>query len=328
MMKKFLCITTLALAAVAVFSCKEQNPDQTVAEAKFSDMAYLTDGLIVEDAAGNISGYVYGAALNEANPYEIFVPVNSYDEAVHIFLKLLPKGAQLTTNGKTLSWPMTDRKANPEGEAVLSPSTAPGEAGTLTIGSSRLSVHFVSVWPENADDIRDYMNAVYPVGTVVSKPDVGGFGEGDYVVVRQWTPQECGIMIQPLGTDYTCESIGDKNSLPSNNFVHQVFLALEAWPGYSEVLGSLDYRYLTRLSREASDGTEWCAVNLKHDGEYWLLSSSATPVRRVLFYCFAPEGDQLKCWSATAVVKFDLDKPVTSVHVPDYGDGENGSWTK
>ena len=325
-MKRFLLMMAVACTALAFFACKKQDQPRT--PDKTSDLAYLTDGLILEDASGNINGYVYGAGLNEANPYEISVPVSAYDEAVRIFLGLLPKGAQVTANGQTLSWAMTDPEGKSEGEAVLSPSTAPGMVATLTVGSSRVSVRFVSVWPENAEDIQEYMDVIYPVGTSLNKSEVPGFGEGYFVIVRQWTPRECGLMIQPLSTDYTCESIGDKSALPSENLLHQVFLALEAWPGYGEVLGSLDYKYLTCLTRKGSAGTQWCAVNLAQDEEYWLLSSADSPVRKVLVYCFAPDGDKIKCWSSSAVVKFDPDGARPSGNVPDYGDGGNNSWNK
>lgn len=306
-MKKILCLVSLAMVAVTVLSCHRQDADPSGAETKFSDVAYLMDGLLVRDEAGNIRGYNFGACLNQANPYEISVPVDSYDEAVRIFLSLLPKGVQPAANGAKLIWTMTDQKGNPEGEAVLVRSSDAGVLAVLTVGTSQLNVRFVSIWPENADDFQDYMDKFYSLGTVVNKPEVPDFGEGDFVIIQQWTPQECGIMIQPEAADYTCESIGEKSSLPSGNLLHRVYAALHARYDFSTVLGSLNYQYLTNLSREASAGTEYCAVNLDNDQESWLLSTAVSPVRKVRVYCFAPEGNKIKCWSSTNVVDFIIE---------------------
>ena len=43
---------------------------------------------------------------------------------------------------------MTDQKGNPEGDAMLAQSSEPGVLAVLTVGTSRLNVRFVSVWPE------------------------------------------------------------------------------------------------------------------------------------------------------------------------------------
>lgn len=75
-------VSYLSVAAMILVACacnKQDQPDE--ASGKMSDLQYLIDGLVRTDDAGNITGYMIGDCLNEANPWEISVPVNNYEEA-------------------------------------------------------------------------------------------------------------------------------------------------------------------------------------------------------------------------------------------------------
>ena len=100
---------------------------------KLSDLELLEERLVQTDSVGNILGYLVGANLNEADPTEISVPVNTYEEAVELFKKWLPEGAQLIEGDKMITWKMTDEKNQEEGETILKESTNPGEIANVTI---------------------------------------------------------------------------------------------------------------------------------------------------------------------------------------------------
>ena len=125
-MKKLVSYLSIAAMILAACACNKQDqPDE--GPVKMSDLQYLIDGLVRTDDAGNITGYMIGDCLNEANPWEISVPVNNYEEAAAIFRDLLPDDAQVTTSGKTLIWTMTDEEGKPE--ATAEQAGPPGGCG-------------------------------------------------------------------------------------------------------------------------------------------------------------------------------------------------------
>ena len=79
----------------ALSSCSNDDSEdnsQTESEeytGKLSDLELLENRLVETDSVGNILGYLVGANLNEADPTEISVPVNTYEEAVELFKKWL-----------------------------------------------------------------------------------------------------------------------------------------------------------------------------------------------------------------------------------------------
>ena len=106
MMKKYLYL--LLCATFILCSCSKDESDanpqsQSESESdsdieedvKLSDFEILASQLVETDSEGNILEYSVGANLNEADPSEISVPVDTYEEAVELFKKWLPEGAQL-----------------------------------------------------------------------------------------------------------------------------------------------------------------------------------------------------------------------------------------
>ena len=149
----------------ALSSCSNDDSEdnsQTESEeytGKLSDLELLEERLVETDSVGNILGYLVGANLNEADPTEISVPVNTYEEAVELFKKWLPEGAQLIEENKKITWKMTDEDNQEEGETILKESTNPGEIANVSIRKASqtenapiiTSVKFIpfSAWPEN-----------------------------------------------------------------------------------------------------------------------------------------------------------------------------------
>ena len=115
MMKKYLYL--LLCATFILCSCSKDESDanpQSQSESdieedvKLSDFEILASQLVETDSEGNILEYSVGANLNEADPSEISVPVDTYEEAVALFKSWLPEGAQLVEENKKITWKITD----------------------------------------------------------------------------------------------------------------------------------------------------------------------------------------------------------------------------
>ena len=302
-MRKLVSLFAIAAMILAVGACKKE--DQPKSPGKMSDLQYLIDGLVKVDASGKILGYNIGDGLNEANPWEISVPVDSYEEAVALFKDNIPADAVLDEQGDSVTWDMTDPDGKSEGKAILKKNDLLGAVATLTVtpllqaSGSRIipSVTFLPsiLWPENSGAAEEILNRDYYLGAAIYKGTDEGFGWGPFVVVRPWTPQESGLLVRlvspPWGEDCTS----------SMNTLHKVQKALAAnyellvegygkqhdWPDLDGWYMSSDIEWLCR---------GYC--NLKTGEEKWpnALFGSASEKGTALVYCFKPNGDKIKFW--------------------------------
>lgn len=303
-MKKIVSILLLAATMLATCACNKQDQPQSI--SKMSDMAFLINGLVSTDENGNITGYNVGDCLNEANPWEISVPVNNFEEALSIFKSIIPADAVLIEDGNSVTWDMTDPIGVSEGKAVLKKNELLGAIASLTVtpllqtNGSRTapSVIFLpsSIWPENAGDAGEILKRDYYVGAAVWKEKDDGFGSGEYLVIREWTPQECGIMVKIVPTK-------SRGSMPASsmNTLHKVQKALAAnyellvegygrqhnWPDLDSWFYSKDTDWL-------NEG--WC--NLKTGKEKWMLYGLWPDNEQgfAYVYLFRPDGDRIIFW--------------------------------
>ena len=295
-MKKFISIISVAAMILVAGACNKQDqPDDE--SGKMSDLQYLIDGLVRTDEAGNITGYVVGDSLNEANPWEISVPVNNYDEAAAIFRDLLPDGAQVTASGKTLIWTMTDEEGKPEATAEFAEDPGLGAIAAVTVkpvlqtGAAKQvspSVHFIltSAWPKNSWTIEDELRVEYYVGRVVRLSKDWGFGKGRFLIVRGWTPSECGIMVR-LSEGY------DSDALCSMKALHRTYKAIQAnydivadyaeregWPSFDRWYWSGNTKKLIKNG----------FLNMKTGKEKWSWKEPKNSAMPYVYY-FGPDGD-------------------------------------
>jgi hypothetical protein len=302
-MNKFISIISIAAMILVAGACNKQ--DQPDEGGKVSDLQYLIDGLVRTDEAGNITGYIVGDCLNEANPWEISVPVNNYEEAAAIFRDLLPEDAQVTTSGSSLIWTMTDEEGKPEATAELSEDPGLGAIAAVTIkpvlktGAAKQvspSVHFIltSAWPQNASPAEEILERDYYLGATVIVEKNRGFGTGDFVVIRPWTPSECGIMIRLIkySTNYDCKFA----SMGALHKVHKALMAnydlLVNGCGKEHGWPTLDYWYESRNTSWGKQG----AVNLKTDKENWYYLLTTGKPHVAMVYYFKPKGDEVEIW--------------------------------
>ena len=303
-MRKLVSIISIAAMILVAGACNKQDrPDD--GSGKMSDLQFLIDNLVRTDEAGNIIGYIIGDNLNEANPWDISVPVKNYDEAVAIFRDLLPAEAQVTTSGKTQIWTMTDEEGKPEGTAEFAEDPGLGVIAAVTVkpvlqaGAAKQvspSIHFIltSAWPQNASPAEEILKRDYYLGATVSVTKNRGFGTGDFVVIRPWTPSDCGIMIRLIkySTDYDCKFA----SMGALHKVHKALMAnydlLVNGCGKEHGWPTLDYWYESRNTSWGKQG----AVNLKTDKETWYYILFSGKPHVAMVYYFKPKGDEVEIW--------------------------------
>lgn len=277
-------------------ACNQNNPEQN---AKVDDYSYLIESLMRFDDNGEITGYMIGDNLNEADPLDISVPVENYDEAVRIFRSLLPMDVTLKQEGTSLIWAMTDSLGNEEGELILEegstedsiavmrfkgrPKIEPAPERRVTTNQfppiiipSNIKCTFIpeSAWPENAGAAEEILNEQYYLGAVVKKEKDEGFGSGWFVVIAPWTPQECGLMVKIEKDSYYYNDI-PKKKCSSANTLHRVYRELHKGSNYHdifEVIGqqeevnwpiTLNGSYLTKTKK----GAAHILVNLETNSE-------------------------------------------------------------
>jgi hypothetical protein len=294
-MRKFVSFIAIAATILAAGACnKQEQPDDE--SGKMSDLQYLIDGLVRTDDAGNITGYIVGDSLNEANPWEISVPANNYDEAAAIFRDLLPDGAQVTTSGSTLIWTMTDEEGKPEATAEFAEDPGLGAIATVTVkpvlqaGAAKQvspSVHFIltSTWPKNSWTIEDELRVEYYVGRVVKLSKDWGFGKGRFLIVRGWTPTEAGIMVR-LSEGYDSHALCSMRALrrtykaiQANYDIVADYAEREGWPSFDRWYWSGNTKWLVKNG----------FLNMKTGKEKWSFKEPSNSAMPYMYY-FGPDG--------------------------------------
>lgn len=316
-MKKFVWILC---AVLALGACKKDNSTDSegdegfVEVEKLSDLEHIQETLVTVDDDGNITGYNVGDNLNEADPSEVSVPVDSYEEARNLFLKWLPDNAKPSVNGKTYTWELTDEEYKSEGQAVFAESSAPGVIATLSIIALDLKVRTVkfiptSAWPENSSDMEEYLEENYYLGAEIEVKENEGAGTGTYVVIREWTKQENGIMIRMESKEYDlCNDGHDRKNCSSINTTQTVSRVLHEGSNYEYFVNdygkrhnwhSLGKRYMTSKKKTNWYGsTDYYFVRLDSgkadtfdDGLF-----DCPGYRKVYIYWFKPDGNKIEIW--------------------------------
>lgn len=311
----------LFCAAMALIACNKNNnaEEESDIPGKMSDLEYFQDGFVKLDENGNIVGYIIGENLNEADPSEVSVPVVDYDEARSLFLKWLPEGGQPAVNGKTYTWEMTDEEDKSEGQVIFAESTTPGVIATIRIQSQEAKVRTVkfipeTAWPENSSDMEEFLEKNYYLGALVQVTKDNGAGKGEFIVIREWTKQEDGIMIAMEGKKWEgfydnpspennrdkCSSVNTTQTVSrvlheGNNYEYivNVYGKSKNWP-------SLDNRYLTTKQEKEYlpvMRTYPIAVNLETGEKMRINTFFKNPsYYKVYIYWFKPDGDKVQYW--------------------------------
>ena len=266
-------------ASLALLACSKDDTDvQNEYTDKLSDLEYFQDGLVRLDSLGNILGYNVGKNLNEADPAEISVPVDSYEEARDRFLEWLPEGVQPVVNGKKYTCQMTDEENQPEGQVVFAESTDQGVLAKVRVtakGPKINSVLFIptTAWPENSSEIEEYLEENYYLGAEVEVTEDKGYGKGTFIVIREWSPKENGLMIQMEGTRYEqMWNSYNRDKTSSINTTQTVSKVLHQGNNYEYIVKtygkahgwpSLNERYLTKKIKKKFISKYYTFVNLE-----------------------------------------------------------------
>lgn len=312
-MKKIL---LLLCATLALFACRkiDQQGQEGEPAGKLSDLEYFQDGLVRLDENGSIVGYNVGENLNEADPSELSVPADDYQEALGRFLGWLPDGARPAANGKTYTWDMTNEKDQPQGQVVFAESTVPGVVATVSINAQDVKIRTVkfipaTAWPKNASAMEEYLADYYYLGAEVTVEKDEGYGKGEFVVIREWSPKENGIMIQMEGKKYTqMWDNYNRGKASSVNTTQTVSKVLHQGSNYEYIVNrygkskgwpSLDERYLTSKQKTTWYGSTYnYYVNLETGKEGTFDNSLFTNQSwyMVFIYWFKPDGNKIVIW--------------------------------
>ena len=304
-MRKFASFIAIAAMILAVAACKKEDQP---GGGKVSDLQYLIEALMRTDENGKITGYMIGDNLNPADPYDISVPVDSYEEAVELFFELMPEGAHYTQDATSVTWDMTDGDGKPEGKAILRKNEELGAVATISVTPLLMtkgakvfpSVTFLPpiLWPENGGAAEEILNRDYYVGAVVWKEKDEGFSNGEFLVIREWTPKESGLMVQMLNHKLSSGKVQGDSSIKTLHRVHKALMANydllvngywkeQNWP-------SLDKWYVSQTTTWYGD-TGY--LNMLTGKEKWSwLDISVSECYLIYVYCFKPDGDKIKFW--------------------------------
>lgn len=197
-MKRFLFLNALALGLAVLSSCKkEQQPLSPEAPEVVGtdDASFLLTNLVFTDDDYNITGYMTGFALDEADPGAISIPCESLEKAQELFLSWVPEGSDVSRSDDSITWKMTDGKGVSQGSAVLVAGGDKGAIAHLELPRdfpAVTSVRFLpqSAMPENGElDLFEDLEEFFFLNTVTYGGYVGAesfHGSGDFVVIREY----------------------------------------------------------------------------------------------------------------------------------------------
>ena len=192
--KSFLCLAVIGM--IVLPSCKKDEPQAPIdvdVVAGTDDAAYLLTNLVFTDDQDNITGYMTGYAFNEADPGEVSIPCETFEQAQELFLSWLPEGDEAYVSGDSIVWDLTDAKGSSQGKAMLVPGGENGAVAHLELPKSFPSVTSVqflpkALLPENAErDLFEGLEEFYFLNIVAFGGSFKNFhGSGEFVVVREY----------------------------------------------------------------------------------------------------------------------------------------------
>ena len=181
----------LLLLMIAATGCEKDEPQVTI--MKTDDISLLLANLVFTDDNGNITGYMTGYGLNEADPGELSIPCESFEKAQEIFLRWVPEEADVTSGEGALRWNMTDTAGVYLGTTILRAGGAKGAVAHLELPERFpvvTGVQFLpkSAFPQNAElDYDDALDDYYFLNWVNVYPEQEkGHGGGAMLVIREY----------------------------------------------------------------------------------------------------------------------------------------------
>ena len=170
-MKRVSFIAALALAAglLSAVSCSKEDPELDGGQVLSADDAgILVANLVLTDDNDNITGYVTGFGLNEADPGEVTIRCETYEKAQEVFRSWFSLDAVVTEGSDgSISWQLTDEYKNSQGTAILKPGGEKGAVAHVELPAGFPVISKVlflpsSSMPENAElDFADVLDNLY-----------------------------------------------------------------------------------------------------------------------------------------------------------------------
>ncbi len=155
MLKKFIYLLSIALFAVAMESCSDDNElvinQDDVEDTVVDELAYLQKNLAIVSEDGSLKERIHGVVLDPGTPNTVYIGVENYDEAREIFSTLFSDTTRISDDGTRALF--TTRQGSAELEAES------GSEGLLACAIFNVDglkyvdkINFIanSAWPENA----------------------------------------------------------------------------------------------------------------------------------------------------------------------------------
>lgn len=195
--KRINCLFVL-LGIVAAVSCQKNSLEEEGTVVSADDARIIVANLVITDDDDNITGYVTGFGLNEANPGDVTIRCETYEKAQEVFRSWFSLDAMVMENPDgSITWQLTDEEKKSQGAAVLKPGGEKGAVAHVELPAAFPVVSKIlfvpsTAMPENAElDFADVLDNLYFGNTInVLSPDFPSkdltHGSGAMVVIREY----------------------------------------------------------------------------------------------------------------------------------------------
>lgn len=163
----------LTIVVCALASCSTDDDDKVKNHSgklqSFNDLDFFRSSIAWKDSLGNIQRH-YGEVLYESEPQNLYVGVDSYEEAEAIFLGWIAPGGDIArdVSGRGWVYNMTDEDGHSQGSVTFTPSAASGYVAEVKASAqvnfelfSNITFILSSVWPYNSEESK------YQLGDIV-----------------------------------------------------------------------------------------------------------------------------------------------------------------
>lgn len=279
-MKRAFVLSGLFILLLAAAACRKDQPEggpgkpEVVEFLHTDDAGVLLANLVTTDEYDNITGYVTGLSLNEADPGQVSIRCETLEEARKLFRSWIPEGSSVVESGENLVWSMSGLMGESQGNVVLSPGGSQGAVAHLELPAAFPVVTGVSflpkrAMPENAElDFADALDEYY-FGNILNvfpsdfKDNKAPHGSGLFCVIREYDQDTntSGILLSMPDYEHKIDGIY------VSEWDEQVEVHLNKGRKLSELQGPIGKTY--RQYRKYIDGILVGGSFRQVNGDHW-----------------------------------------------------------
>lgn len=226
--KFYAMLMSMAVGMASFSACSSDDDDKNSSEevtettgtvSSFNQVEFLQNNIVEIDSLGNIIQRVNGAMLNSSDTTELFIGVESVEEAAAIFKSWLSPDAEvnvMTPSLTDLQIALKDDNGNVKVSVYFKTIEDAGEdLAEVTFSSdnvmkyvSRIVFKKKTAWPENATTISPYeLGDVVLHETAVRRLDSMNEGEQYMVCIREAEMGQSGLLLYISGLSYKDDTV-------------------------------------------------------------------------------------------------------------------------